>query len=42
MSAMNRSATFRCSGFYQSDSLKPKGRLRSKRGENYYELLVKL
>ena len=42
MSAMNRGATFRCSGFYQDDSLKPKGRLRGKRGENYYELLIKL
>ena len=42
MSAANRGATFECSGFYQGDSLKPKNRLRDKRGENYDELLVKL
>ena len=42
MSATNRGATFKCSGFYQDDSLKLKGRLRGKRGENYYELPVKL
>ena len=42
MSAMNRGATFKYSGFYQNDSLKPKSRLRDKRGENYDELLVKL
>ena len=41
MSAMNRGTTFKFSGFYQGDSLRPKGRLRSKRGENYYELLIK-
>ena len=37
MSATNRGATFRCSGFYRDDSLGPKSRLRGKRGENYYE-----
>ena len=42
MSAANRGATFRRLGFYQDDSLKPKNRLRDKRGENYDELLVKL
>ena len=42
MSAVNRGATFKCSGFYQEDSLKLKGRLRDKRGENYDELLDKL
>ena len=42
MSATNRSATFRCSGFYQNDSLRPENRLRGKRGENYDELLIKL
>ena len=42
MSAANRDATFEFSGLYQEDSLKPKGRLRGKRGENYDELLVKL
>ena len=42
MSAANRDATFKCSGFYRNDSLRPKGRLRGKRGENYDELLVKL
>ena len=42
MSATNRGTTFKFSGFYPSDSLRPKCRLRGKRGENYYELLVKL
>ena len=42
MSAVNRGATFKCSGFYQEDSLRLKSRLRGKRGENYDELLVKL
>ena len=42
MSAANRGATFECSGFYQGDSLRPKRRLRGKRGENYDELLDKL
>ena len=42
MSAANRGATFKRSGFYQDDSLKLKGRLRGERGENYDELLVKL
>ena len=42
MSAANRGTTFKCSGFYQYDSLKPEDRLRGKRGENYDELLVKL
>ena len=42
MSAANRGTTFKCLGFYQCDSLRPKSRLRDKRGENYYELLVKL
>ena len=34
MSAANRGAIFRCSGFYRYDSLKPEDRLRGKRGEN--------
>ena len=34
MSAMNRGATFKCSGFYQDDSLRLRSRLRDKRGEN--------
>ena len=42
MSATNRDVTLRCSGFYRCDSLKPEDKLRDKRGENYYELLVKL
>ena len=42
MSAANRGATFKRSGFYRCDSLRLKGRLRGKRGENYDELLVKL
>ena len=42
MSAANRGTTFKCSGFYQYDSLRLKRRLRGKRGENYYELLIKL
>ena len=42
MSAANRGATLKHSGFYLDDSLEPKNRLRDKRGENYDELLVKL
>ena len=42
VSAANRGATFEFLGFYQCDSLRPKRRLRGKRGENYDELLVKL